>query len=150
MQQAVPTIGLGSLGGLQCVTGRFNLLVFIQIVPPVSGDVIGQIQPLTGGNPIPVIQTQPTNIPLSAVDNQIITLCGRFVVRRGQLVLDVRFVLPFTPPPPAPPLSLQQLLLLLFLLGLLGRPPFGFGKGLGGLGQLGAPGTPGTTTTTSQ
>lgn len=129
------TISPTSIPGLQCVTGRFNLLVFIQIFPPPQGDVIGQIQPLTGGPPIPVIQTQATNIPLSQVDNQIVTLCGVFTVRRGQVVLDVRFVLPAFPFPQVP----RNILLLLLLLGLL-RPPFGKGGkgGKGGLGGLGA------------
>jgi hypothetical protein len=96
----VASFGGFRFGGLQCITGRFNLLFFTlgeaqtQIFPPQPGDVIGQIQPLTGGPPIPVIQTQATNIPLANVDNQIVTLCGIFVVRPGQRVFDVRLVLP--------------------------------------------------------
>lgn len=128
MQQAIATRRIPPFG-IRCVTGRFNLLFFIQggvsptIVPPVGGDVIGQITPLGTTTPIPVIQTQPTNIPLSQVDNRLVTLCGFFVLRGGRVVLDVRLVFPVS---------------------------FGFGKGFPGLSTTAgatALGTAGTTTT---
>lgn len=129
--------------GIQCVSGTVTLFRFIQ--PPPPGSIIGQIQPLFG-SPISLIQTQPiVGTQLSAVDGQFAQVCGRFVSRFGQTVLDVTFVNPVVAPLPFP-VDQRLLLLLLLLLLLRGFPiPLGLGTtaqtGLGGLaGLLGTPG----------
>lgn len=119
--QRVSVVGFGDL---ECFSGLVNLFRFFQA--PRRGEIIGDLN-IPGGGTIPLVQTQstpPGGTPLSAVDGQFATVCGRLITRRGQVALDVRLVFPGAQPAPAPPppdVNNQLLLLLLLLLLFQGR-----------------------------
>lgn len=99
-----------SFGGLQCFTGRVNLLVFIQ-----ASDIVAQLTTTTGQTILLATNSPVIRAQLSAVDNRFATVCGTFVIRNNRLVLEVQVVIPQQI---TPPINLQQLLLLLLLLFL--------------------------------
>lgn len=89
-----PKFGFPGGPGLVCLTGRVQLLVFIQA--PVPGAIIGQLVTFGGGT-IPLVQRTPLpfgGVPLAAVDGRVATVCGNLTLVGGQVALDVRFVSP--------------------------------------------------------
>lgn len=99
---------------LQCVSG------VVTVFPPRGvGAVIGQIRPEFGA-PIrfrQVVGPAGGPIPITSVDGTFATVCGRFIVEDGRVILDVRRVIP-RGPGPAPGLLLPLLLILVLALAL--------------------------------
>lgn len=90
-----PTVVGPAGANFVCLTGVPILFRFIRA--PEPGSVIGSLITLFGGS-IQLVQTQPalTSGPsLAAVENNVVTLCGNLRQVGGQLVLDVRSVIPF-------------------------------------------------------
>ena len=80
-----------SVSGLHCVTG-------LVLVDPTErlGVITGRVFPRLGDG-IPVRQVVgPAGgpVPLTEVDGENATVCGRFAVQDGEVVLDVRRVIP--------------------------------------------------------
>jgi hypothetical protein len=122
------TAGTPSFGGLQCFTGRVNILVFIQ-----QSDVVATLTTQSGQTIFLTTNSPIIRQQLGQVDNRFATVCGNFVIRQGRLVLNVQVVIPQQV---TPPVNLQQLLLiLLLLLFLRGQLPLS-GLGTTGLGAL--------------
>lgn len=80
-----------SVSGLHCITG----LVLLDATERV-GVITGRVFPRLGDG-IPVRQVVgPAGgpVPLTEVDGENATVCGRFAVQDGEVVLDVRRVIP--------------------------------------------------------
>lgn len=86
--------GKGKSGkfGQTCVTGRVDLLVFIQA--PAPGSIVAQLTTLNGQR-IGLIQSGLFgNVNLSNLDQQVATVCGIPTVSGGQLALVVTSAFP--------------------------------------------------------
>lgn len=100
-----------TLGGLQCFTGRVNLIVTIR-----PSTIVATLT-TTSGQTIFLITNSPTiRAQLAQVDNRFATVCGTLTVVDGRLALNVQVVIPQAV---TPPINLQTLLLLLLLFLLL-------------------------------
>lgn len=117
-----------SFGNLQCFTGRVNILNFIR-----PSNIVATLTTLGGQTILLTTNNATIRAQLVQVDNRFATICGNFVIRDGQLALNVQVVIPQQI---TPNINLQQLLLLLLLILLIrGRLSFST-LGATGLGSL--------------
>lgn len=130
LQSLTPTTTFPTttFGGLQCFTGRVNILVFIR-----PSNIVATLTTNSGQTILLTTNSAIVRNQLAQVDNQFATVCGTFVIRDNRLALNVQAVIPQQV---IPPVNLQQLLLLLLLLLLIrGRLPVTT-LGTTGLGSL--------------
>lgn len=103
-----------TFGGLQCFTGRVNLIVTI-----APSNIVATLTLFTGQTILLTTNSAVIRQQLAGVDNRFATVCGTFVVVGGRLALNVQLVIPQQVS------NVNQLLLLLLLLFLIrGQIPF--------------------------